>query len=78
LARRDAESPNCGGARREAGRKHGQGRRALVWALSVPAMPLAFQLYQAGRFDPALWFPYYLLVTLLLHSLGTLYYFKWR
>ena len=48
----------------------------LAWALSVPAMLLVFLLYQAGRFDPALWFPYYILTTLLLHSLGTLYYFK--
>ena len=49
---------------------------ALAWGLSVPGMLLAFQLYQAGLFDPTLWFPYYLLVTLLLHSVGTLYYFK--
>ncbi|HVX65245.1 MAG TPA: hypothetical protein VHA11_01510 [Bryobacteraceae bacterium] len=49
---------------------------ALAWGLSIPAMMLAFQLYQAGLFDPALWFPYYVLVTLLLHSAGTLYYFK--
>jgi hypothetical protein len=49
---------------------------ALAWGLSIPAMMLAFQLYEAGLFDPALWFPYYILVTLLLHSAGTLYYFK--
>jgi hypothetical protein len=49
---------------------------ALAWGLSVPAMLVVFLLRQAGRFDPALWFPYYILVTLLLHSLGTLYYFK--
>jgi hypothetical protein len=51
---------------------------ALAWGLSVPAMLVAFQLYQAGKFDPALWFPYYILMTLLLHSLGTLYYFRWE
>lgn len=49
---------------------------ALAWGLSVPAMLFVFLLYQAGRFDPALWFPYYILITLLFHSLGTLYYFK--
>lgn len=49
---------------------------ALAWGLSIPAMLLVFLLYQAGRFNPALWFPYFILVTLLLHSLGTLYYFK--
>ena len=49
---------------------------ALAWGLSIPAMLLAFLLYQAGLFDPALWFPYFILVTLFLHSLGTLYYFK--
>jgi hypothetical protein len=49
---------------------------ALAWGLSVPAMLLAFQLSQAGLFNPAMWFPYYLLVTLFFHSLGTLYYFN--
>ena len=49
---------------------------ALAWGLSVPAMLLAFQLSEAGLFNPTLWFPYYILVTLLFHSLGTLYYFK--
>jgi hypothetical protein len=51
---------------------------ALAWGLSMPAMLLAFILYEAGLFDPALWFPYYLLVTLLFHSVGTLYLFKRR
>ncbi|MEK7405820.1 MAG: hypothetical protein AAB225_11990 [Acidobacteriota bacterium] len=50
----------------------------LAWALSLPAMMVAFVLYEAGLFDPALWFPFYLLVTLLLHSTATLYFFKRR
>ncbi len=49
---------------------------ALASGLSVPAMLIAFCLYEAGRFDAALWFPYYLFVMLLLYSLGTIYYFK--
>jgi len=49
---------------------------ALAWTLSIPAMFLASSLFDAGLFDPALWFPYFLLVTLLGHSAGTLYHFK--
>ena len=49
---------------------------ALAWGLSIPAMLLTFQLSEVGLFNPMLWFPYYILVTLLCHSLGTLYYFK--
>ena len=49
---------------------------SLAWVLSVPAMLLAFQLSEAGLFNPALWFPFYILMTLLFHSLGTIYYFK--
>jgi hypothetical protein len=49
---------------------------ALAWSLSIPAMLVAFLLYEAGWFDPALWFPYYILVTLFVYSLGTLYCFK--
>jgi hypothetical protein len=48
----------------------------LAWALTCPAMLVAFQLSLTGRFNPTLWFPYYLLVTLLLHSVATLYFFK--
>jgi len=51
---------------------------ALTWSLSIPAMGVAFVLYEEGLFDPALWFPYYLLFTLLLYCLGTLYLFKRR
>lgn len=49
---------------------------ALTWAISVPAMMVAFVLHDHGLFDPALWFPYYLFVTLLVYSASTLYYFK--
>ncbi len=48
----------------------------VAWALSIPAMLVAFQLAEAGLFNPLLWFPYYILTTLFFHSLGTLYYFK--
>ncbi len=48
----------------------------VAWGLSIPAMLLAFLLSEAGLFSPALWFPYYILATLFLHSLATLYYFK--
>lgn len=48
----------------------------LAWGLSIPAMLVAFQLSEAGLFNPAIWFPYYILVTLFIHSLGTLYYFR--
>jgi hypothetical protein len=50
----------------------------LAWGLSIPAMLLASLLSDAGAFDPALWFQYYILVTLLVHSTATLYYFKRR
>jgi hypothetical protein len=50
----------------------------LAWGLSIPAMGAAFVLYEEGLFDPSLWFPYYLFVTLLLYSVATLYFFKRR
>ncbi len=48
----------------------------LAWGLSIPAMLVAFQLSEAGLFNPMLWFPYYILTTLLFNSVGTLYFFK--
>lgn len=47
-----------------------------AWGLSIPAMAVAWVLQGHGLFDPALWFPYYLFVTLLFYSVGTLYFFK--
>jgi cytochrome bd-type quinol oxidase subunit 2 len=49
---------------------------ALAWTLSIPAISSASTLFDAGLFDPALLFPYFLLVTLLGHSVGTLHHFK--
>jgi len=54
------------------------GAAGMTLGLSMPAMLLGFALCEAGLFDPMLWFPYYLLVTLLLHSTGTLYLYKRR
>ncbi len=51
---------------------------SLAWAISVPAMAVAWKLSERGLFDTALWFPYYLFVTLVLFSGTTLYLFKRR
>ena len=47
-------------------------------SVSVAAMGAAFVLRDAGLFDPALWFPYYLFMVLLVYSAATLYCFKRR
>jgi hypothetical protein len=49
---------------------------AITCALLIPAMLTAFLLHGRGLFDGALWFPYYLFVTLLVNSGGALYFFK--
>ena len=49
---------------------------AVTWAISIPAMCVAFVLPDAGLFEGGLWFPWYLFVTLLIFSATTLYYFK--
>jgi hypothetical protein len=49
---------------------------SLTWAVSIPAMCAAFVLHEEGLFDAALWFPYFLFVTLLFYSATTLYQFK--
>ncbi len=51
---------------------------SLAWALSVPVMAVAWILSERGAFDNAVWFPYYLFVTLVLFSGATLYLFKRR
>ena len=49
---------------------------AMTWAISIPAMSLAFVLPDARLLAGGLWFPCYLFVTLLVFSAVTLYYFK--
>ena len=49
---------------------------ALGMALTVPCMALLLHLYQRGILEGLVWFPYYLFVTLLLFSAGTLYSYK--
>ncbi len=49
---------------------------ALTWAISIPAMCVAFVLPDASLFDAGRWFPCYLFVTLLVFSATTLYYFR--
>ena len=49
---------------------------ALSIALTIPCMALLLNLYQRGVLEGSVWFPYYLFVTLLLFSVGTLYNYK--
>jgi hypothetical protein len=49
---------------------------ALSLAFTIPCMALLLNLYQRGVLEDLVWFPYYLFVTLLLFSAGTLYNFK--
>lgn len=51
---------------------------ALTWAVSIPAMSVAWALHDKGLFYAALWYPYFLFVTLLVYSAATLYQFKRR
>ena len=51
---------------------------SLTWAVSILAMAAASVLNEKGLFDPALWYPYFLFVTLLIYSATTLYQFKRR
>ena len=50
----------------------------LTWGISVPAMAAASILHDKGLFNPALWYPYFLFVTLLVFSASSLYLFKRR
>ena len=49
---------------------------ALSMAFTIPCMALLLNFYQRGILEGLIWFPYYLFVTLLLFSAGTLYNFK--
>ena len=49
---------------------------ALSMAFTIPCMALLLNLYQRGTLEGHAWFPYYLFITLLLFSAGTLYNFK--
>jgi hypothetical protein len=49
---------------------------ALSMAFTIPCMALLLNLYQRGALEGLVWFPYYLFVTLLLFSAGTLTSFK--
>jgi len=49
---------------------------AVTWAISIPAMSLAFVLPDARLLAGGLWFPCYLFVTLAVFSAVTLYYSK--
>ena len=49
---------------------------ALSMAFTIPCMAVLLNLYQRGVLDGLVWFPYYLFVTLLLFSAGTLYSYK--
>lgn len=49
---------------------------ALSMAFTIPCMVLLLNLYQRGVLEGLVWFPYYLFVTLLFFSAGTLYNFK--
>ena len=49
---------------------------ALSMAFTIPCMVLLLNLYQRGTLEGIVWFPYYLFVTLLLFSSGTLYSFR--
>jgi hypothetical protein len=49
---------------------------AVTWAISIPAMSLAFVLPDEGLLEGGLWFPCYLFITLLVFSATTLCYFR--
>lgn len=49
---------------------------ALSMAFTIPSMALLLNLFQRGILEGLLWFPFYLFVTLLLFSAGTLFSFK--
>jgi hypothetical protein len=49
---------------------------ALSTSLTVPSMALLFVLFDEGILEGLIWFPYYLFVTLLFFSVGTLYSYK--
>jgi hypothetical protein len=49
---------------------------ALSMALTIPCMALLLNLYQRGVLEGFVWFPYYLFMTLLLFSAGTLCSYK--
>ncbi len=49
---------------------------ALSMAFTIPCMALLLNLYQRGTLEGIVWFPYYLFVTLLLFSAGTLYSYR--
>ena len=49
---------------------------ALSMAFTIPCMALLLNLYQRGALEGFVWFPYYLFITLLLFSVGTLYNYR--
>jgi len=49
---------------------------ALSMAFTIPCMALLLNFYQRGALEGHAWFPYYLFVTLLLFSAGTLYSYR--
>lgn len=49
---------------------------ALSMTFTIPCMALLLNFYQRGVLESLVWFPYYLFVTLLLFSAGTLYSYK--
>lgn len=49
---------------------------ALSMAFTIPCMALLLNLYQRGVLEGFVWFPYYLFITLLLFSVGTLYSYR--